>query len=63
MQLQFRANRLLRRFALLVAGSTFILSSCDPTIQQTVENGIIGLSTSFLGSFLQALVQVGAAQA
>jgi hypothetical protein len=33
---------------------------CDPTIRATTENGIISLSQSFFGAFLQALVQLGA---
>jgi len=60
MKFRVRAYRFARRFAPLTIGSTFILGGCDPTIQATVENGIISASTSFLGAFLQALVQVGA---
>jgi len=57
-------RRLRHRFAwgrlvVLAAGATFILSGCDPQFQSTVENGIITVSQSFLGSILQALIAVG----
>lgn len=48
-----------RRLALLAAGATFFLSGCDPQLRATVENGIISVSTSLLGSLLQALIQLG----
>lgn len=46
------------RFALVTLGTTMILSGCDPTLRGTTENGLINLSTSFLTSFLQAIIQV-----
>ncbi len=52
-----------RRLALLTTGGTFILSGCDPQIVTTVENGLISLSTSMLGSLMTVLVDlVGEAQ-
>lgn len=52
-------KRKLARGVLAVAsGTTLILGGCDPTIQTTVENGIINASTSFLTAFLQAVTQV-----
>jgi hypothetical protein len=47
-----------RRLALLAAGTTFILSGCDPELRATVEDGIITLSQSLLGSLLQALLEL-----
>ena len=47
-----------RRLALLAAGATFFLSGCDPQLRASVESGIITLSTSFLGSLLQAFIQL-----
>jgi hypothetical protein len=44
------------RLALLAAGTTFILSGCDPQLRATVENGIITLSTSLLTSVMTALI-------
>lgn len=60
---RMRLRARLIRFAASAGGSALLLSGCDPTIQTTVENGIINVSTAFLSSFLQALLQVGAAQA
>jgi hypothetical protein len=42
------------------SGLLLFLCGCDPTIRATTENGIISLSQSFLGAFLQALIQLGA---
>lgn len=47
-----------RRLALLAAGTTFFLSGCDPQLRATVESGIIAVSTSLLGSLLQAFLQL-----
>lgn len=44
----------MHRWTLMLGGSTLLLSSCDPTIQSTVENGIITVANSFLASLLQA---------
>ena len=46
------------RLALLAAGTTFILSGCDPQLRATVESGIITLSTSLLGSVMSALLEL-----
>ena len=48
----------LKWLALAAAGTTFILGDCDPTIQTTVENGIISLSQSFITVFFRALTAV-----
>jgi hypothetical protein len=42
----------------IASGTTLILGGCDPTLQATVENGIINVSTSFLTALLQAITQV-----
>ena len=46
------------RLALLAAGTTFILSGCDPQLRATVENGFITLSTSVLTSVMRALIEL-----
>ncbi len=46
-----------RRVWIGALGGLFLLGGCDPTIQQTVENGIISLSTGLLGSVFTALLQ------
>lgn len=47
-----------RSLCTAVLSGSFILGGCDPTIQSTVEDGIISVSTALLGSFFQALLQV-----
>jgi hypothetical protein len=47
-----------RWVALTAAGTTFILSGCDPQLQTTVENGIISLSTGLLTSVMRALLEL-----
>jgi hypothetical protein len=47
-----------RRLALVTLGATFLLSGCDPQLRSTVEDGIITVSTSLLGSLLQAIIQL-----
>lgn len=42
----------------LLTGTSLLLGGCDPTLQATVENGIINVSTSFLTALLQAVAQV-----
>lgn len=54
---QLRGFRLMR-WVVALTGMTFILGGCDPTIQTTVENGIISASNSLFTAFLQAAVQV-----
>ncbi len=39
------------------------LGGCNPTLQNTVQNGVINLSTALLGSFLQAAIQLAQEQA
>ncbi|MBI5864705.1 MAG: hypothetical protein HZB38_09390 [Planctomycetes bacterium] len=52
-------GRLMRFSATLSAGgSLLLLDGCDPTIQSTVENGIINVSTALLASLAQAITQV-----
>lgn len=41
-----------------VAGSALLLGGCDPTIQTTVENGIITATNSLIASFFQAVLQL-----
>lgn len=48
------------RLLLAATGGVYILSGCDPSIQTTVENGIISISTSLLASFFQAAIELGA---
>ncbi|MFO0839784.1 MAG: hypothetical protein U1D55_14835 [Phycisphaerae bacterium] len=50
--------RLIRTFVPLL-GTTLILGDCDPTLQTTVENGIISAANSLFAAILQALVQLG----
>jgi hypothetical protein len=53
-------NRAMVRLSALAAagGSLLILGNCDPTIQSTVESGIINVSTTALNSLMQAILQV-----
>lgn len=52
-----RLHRLKVQLTLIaVGGSPFILGDCDPTIQATVEDGIIDLSTTLLQQGVQALI-------
>lgn len=46
------------RAIVALSGGAFILGGCDPTIQATVENGIITTTNSLLASLLQAVLQV-----
>jgi len=46
------------RLSILAAGSALFLGGCDPTLRATVEDGIISSSTAFLGSLLQAILQL-----
>jgi hypothetical protein len=54
----FKHRAYWRLAALTAAGTTFILSGCDPQLRATVENGIITLSTSLLTSVLRALTEL-----
>jgi hypothetical protein len=42
-----------------VAGSLAFTAGCDPTLKTTVEDGVISVSTSFLGAYLRALLALG----
>ncbi len=54
-----RCRALATRWAILASGTTLILGDCDPTIQATVEDGIIDTTSALIGSFFQAILQVG----
>ncbi len=51
-----------RRYVLATCGvgTAFLLSGCDPNIQQTVEDGIINVSNGFLAALIRALTELGA---
>lgn len=51
-------NKAMLKIAAWLCGTTFILGGCDPTLQATVEDGIIASATSFTTSFMAALIQV-----
>ena len=55
-------NRLLAG-VLLLGLAVPQLGGCSPTLQNTVQNGVINLSTALLSSFLQAVIQLGQEQA
>ena len=44
--------------AILALGSTMILGGCSPTIQSTVENGVITISQSLLTASLSAIIEL-----
>ena len=54
----FKRRAYWRLMALTAAGTTFILSGCDPALTSTVESGIITLSTSLLASIFRALTDL-----
>ncbi len=39
-----------------VVGLLGVSTGCDPTLKASIENGIISVSTSFFGAFLQAML-------
>jgi hypothetical protein len=43
---------------LTLAGGMFFLNGCDPTLQSTIEDGIITTSSSFIGSLFRALIEL-----
>ena len=47
------------RLAAAATGTRFFLQGCDPTIRGTVEDGIINLSSTFVGLLLRALIELG----
>jgi hypothetical protein len=53
-----RRKGIWRAWAAMALGGAFILGDCDPTIQATVENGIINTSTAALSSFYRALINL-----
>jgi len=44
--------------AVALSGTLLFLTGCDPTLQATVENGVITSSTTFLTAVLAAITQV-----
>ncbi len=57
-------RRLVSLVIITALGATALLSTgCDPTVQATVENGIITSSQSLFASFLQAIISVASQQA
>jgi hypothetical protein len=54
--MRFRAR--FYRLAIILAGGAFLLNGCDPTIQSTVENGIINVANTFYGSVLQSVLSI-----
>jgi hypothetical protein len=50
---------MLRLSAVIAAGgSVLVLGDCDPTIQSSVESGLINISTTALNSIMTAILQV-----
>lgn len=49
--------RRMRRLAPILAG-VFLLGGCNPTIQATVESGIISSSQAVLNAFFGAIVNI-----
>jgi len=47
-----------RTVAAVVAAAGLLVTGCDSTVTATLENGAINMSTSFITSLFQALVQV-----
>lgn len=47
------------KLAALASGTTLFLEGCDPQLRATVEDGIITSSSSLLGAFMRALIEVG----
>jgi hypothetical protein len=48
------------RLATLGTGTALFLNGCDPSVKETIEDGVITLANSFLTALLQAIVQLGA---
>lgn len=53
-----RRRQLWIRLAVLTGGLLPLLGDCDPQIQQTVEDGVINVSTGVLGAFFQAIINL-----
>ncbi|MGE0479977.1 MAG: hypothetical protein AB7Q17_05840 [Phycisphaerae bacterium] len=51
-------HRGLHKLTLLAGGTTLILGGCDPSIQATVEEGIIGVVNTGIGAFIGAFADV-----
>ncbi len=47
----------------LISGGLFVMSGCDPTVRDSVLNGVgsaaTGLATTFIQAFFQALINSG----
>ncbi|MBU0640133.1 MAG: hypothetical protein KKB50_14805 [Planctomycetes bacterium] len=46
------------RLSALAGGGVFLFSGCDPSIQSTLETGIINTATSFLAALLRAVIDI-----
>ncbi|MBN2445724.1 MAG: hypothetical protein JXO22_03310 [Phycisphaerae bacterium] len=42
----------------VLAGSTFFLGDCDPTLAQTLEDGLITTASSLVTSWVDAFLQL-----
>lgn len=47
------------RLAAAAGGMLFLFEGCDPTTRASIENGIITASSSLLGAFLRAAIDLG----
>lgn len=50
-------KRRLARWVIGLGGGAALLNGCDPTIQSTVENGIINTSTALLTALIRGVIQ------
>jgi hypothetical protein len=57
-----RRSRRLTNWGAMLLGGSLAFGGCDPTIQATLEDGVINVSTSFLAAVLQAVANVAAEQ-
>ncbi|MBI5864263.1 MAG: hypothetical protein HZB38_07130 [Planctomycetes bacterium] len=56
MQARRRRNRILIA-ALSVGGLPFVMEGCDPTVRDTVLNGVQGASQTLIGTFVDAFFE------
>lgn len=42
---------------LIVGGAALVLSGCDPTVRDTVLNGVGSAATGLAGTFIQAFIE------
>lgn len=52
------AQRTWLRLAVLASGTTFFLEGCDTSTRAAVEDGIITSSSSLLGAFMRAVIEL-----